>query len=115
MDARPPPTRLKSLLLFPLGAAFLGYTVYTLRDDGTYHPKLTALGIMLVLMGVIGVIEPRLLNPWHGAFAQDAQIVPLKVTSVLAYAVMFGVGLYPVIALGQGWWLPEVVLATIRG
>ena len=114
MDNQPAPTRLKSLVLIPLGGALLGYTLYTLRSDGSYYPKLMVLGIVLVGMGALGGVDPRLLNPWHSEFAEDPRIGAIKVVTVLLWLGLFGVAFYPMIALHQGWWLPEALVSLIR-
>jgi hypothetical protein len=101
--------------MIPLGGALLGFCVYTLQRDRTFYPKAVVLGCALVLMGILGIIDPRLLNAWHPDFSQQPNIMVTKVISVIAIGLIIAASFYPLAAMEWGWWLPEEALKLING
>ncbi|MGL6073264.1 MAG: hypothetical protein ACRC8S_03775 [Fimbriiglobus sp.] len=104
-----PPTRtLFGVLLVPVLALF-GWQLYQLRAEGFFHGKILMAAIMMIPICLAGLINPKLANPWHSIFADEPNIHIYKIASGVGGGFIVVSALYVVIALSEGWWLPEFV------
>src|SRR5262245_48934805 len=103
------PTRPWAGLALMCGVA-LALNMWGDLAKGKYSPQCWIMFPPALTMGLLGLIDPRYLNPWHSTFRRSRNLGRVKVISGIAYAVSITVALYFAIGFGAGFPMPSFIV-----
>ncbi len=113
MDEGVPPSRLSALVILGIGIGFAVWQWSSLKSEGKFNPKLLAAAVLFIPVGLAGLVEPKIINPWHSQYAATPGMAQFKIATAVAGAVLVVVALYFALALQNGWWLPAFLLQAL--
>ena len=83
--------------------------------EGKYSPKAWIIFPPAIMMGMLGLIDPRYINPWHSTFRRSKDLGRMKVISGIAYAMSISIALYFAIGFGAGFPMPAFIVNRVNG
>lgn len=107
------PTRFSAFLYIVVGIACGLWQWQSLVSNGRFRSLAVMAAVLMTPMGIVGLIEPKLINPWHSQYlATPSMSVYQGITAVLL-ACFGALAFYLAQALQYGWWLPLFLVEAI--
>lgn len=113
MQETPEPNRYIAFALLAVGAGLGYWQYYELTVNGVYYIKVILISAISFQYGLLGLIEPKLLNPWHHNFIDMPGIGKYKFLNIFFSIIIFAIPIYFVVALEADLWLPDFVKDAI--
>jgi hypothetical protein len=104
------PSRKAAAIVLAIGLGLGALTAWEIRNEGKFHGKALAVLPLCLVLGVAGLVEPKLFNPWHVNYHDVPGMLKFKILSTALGGTSVAAGLYLAFALEFGWWLPDFIL-----
>jgi hypothetical protein len=108
------PTRPLAGFFFLIGIV-LGWIMWSELSQGKYCPKCWIIFPPALLMGAMGLVDPRYINAWHSTFRRDKDLARIKLIGGIAWAISLTVALYFAIGFAAGFPMPAFITDRING